>query len=58
MDLGQASRVAQLARLAPKLVEVCVARGSDGLALEQIIRRKMPALWAVQDEMVAPAVNP
>lgn len=58
MDLGQASRVAQLVRLAPKLVEVCVARGSDGPALEPIIRRKLPALWAVQEEMVAPAVNP
>jgi len=58
MDLGQASRVAQLARLAPKLVEVCVAHGPDGLALEPIIRRKLPALWAAQEGMVAPAVKP
>jgi hypothetical protein len=58
MDLGQASRVAQLARLAPALVEVCMAHGPEGPALEPIIRRKMPALWAVQKEMVAPVVNP
>lgn len=58
MDLGQASRVAQLARLAPALVEVCVAHEPDGLALEPFIRRKLPALWAVQEEMVALAVNP
>ena len=58
MDLGQASRVAQLARLAPALVEVCVAHGPDGLALEPIIRRRLPALWTAQEEMVALAVNP
>jgi hypothetical protein len=50
MDPGQASRVAQLARLAPALVEACVAHGPDGLALEPIIRRKLPALWAAQEE--------
>jgi len=53
MDLGQASRVAQLARLAPKLVEVCVARGPHALSLEPFVRRKLPTLWAAQQEMIA-----
>lgn len=55
MDLGQASRVAQLVRLAPALFEICVVRGLDALSLEPVIRRKLPALRAAQEEMISVA---
>ena len=38
MDRGQASRIAQLAHLAPHLVEACMAGEKNGLALEHLIR--------------------
>lgn len=53
MDLGQASRVAQLVRLAPDVVEACIASQGCGLALEPLVRNKVPALWQAQREMAA-----
>ncbi len=53
MDLGQASRVAQLVRLAPDVVEACMASQEGGLALEPLVRNKLPALWQAQRNMVA-----
>jgi hypothetical protein len=55
MDLGQAGRVAQLARLAPKLIEVCVTRRPDALHREPIVSRRLPAHWAAQQELIAVA---
>ena len=48
IDLGQVSRVAQLARLAPDLVEGCMASHTGGPTLEPLVRGKLPALWQAQ----------
>lgn len=48
IDRGQASRIAQLTRLAPSIVEACVASKKTGLALEHLIRRAIPADWDAQ----------
>ena len=43
MDRGQASRIAQLARLAPAIVEACVTEPASGLTLENVLRRGVAA---------------
>lgn len=48
MDLGQVSKIARLTQLAPDIIEDCLARTDNGLALEHLMRRKMPADWAAQ----------
>ncbi len=48
IDRGQASRIAQLTRLAPDIVEACVADEEKGLALEHLIRRGFPKDWETQ----------
>ena len=48
IDLGQASRIARLAQLAPDIVEACVAGEENGLALEHLVRRAFPADWGEQ----------
>ena len=45
MDLGQASRVVQLTRLAPEIVEACLAGKDDGWTLERVMRRSIPLRW-------------
>ena len=48
LDLGQASRIARLAQLAPDIVEACVTGPDTGLALEHLSRRGIAATWAEQ----------
>ena len=48
IDRGQASRIAQLTRLAPDIVEACVTNGNTGLALEHLIRSGITAMWVEQ----------
>ena len=48
IDRGQASRIAQLTRLAPDIVETCVAGSETGLTLEHLIRRGLPVCWEDQ----------
>ncbi len=48
IDRGQASRIAQLTRLAPDIVEACVANENTGLALEHLIRRGITTTWVEQ----------
>ena len=48
MDRGQASRIAQLARLAPAIVEACVNEPDNGLTLENVLRRGVVAGWGEQ----------
>ena len=48
MDLGQASRIARLARLAPEIVEVCLASGENRHTLENLSRRGFPVGWEEQ----------
>ena len=48
MDRGQVSKMVQLARLAPDLIEVCLSGGAPGLSLERLIRRSIPISWEDQ----------
>ncbi len=48
MDRGQVSKMVQLARLAPDLIEVCLNGGAPGLSLERLIRRSIPISWEDQ----------
>ena len=48
LDRGQASRIAQLARLAPAIVEACVNEPANGLTLENVLRRGVEAGWGEQ----------
>ena len=48
MDLGQASKIARLSQLAPDIIEDCLARTDNGLALEHLMRRKLPGDWGAQ----------
>lgn len=50
LDLGQASRIARLAQLAPDIVEACVAGEENGLVLELLIRRALPVDWGAQQQ--------
>lgn len=52
IDRGQASRIAQLTRLAPDIVEACVAGENTGLALEHLIRRGINATWVDQRDQL------
>ena len=45
LDRGQASRIAQLAQLAPDIVEACLADKANGLALEHLIRGGLARFW-------------
>ena len=45
MDLGQASKIARLTQLAPDIVEACVAKTDNGLALEHLMRKRLPGDW-------------
>ena len=51
IDRGHASRIAQLTRLAPDIVEACVVEKAVGLVLERLIRRALPLDWAAQREI-------
>ncbi|MFZ4703486.1 MAG: hypothetical protein ACOYMG_25875, partial [Candidatus Methylumidiphilus sp.] len=48
IDLGQASRTAQLARLAPGIVESCLSDGRAGPKLEQLGRVCLAGSWVDQ----------
>jgi hypothetical protein len=49
MDLGQVSRIARLTRLAPWVVETCLAGEAEGLTLEVLHRQRMPAGWGIAE---------
>ena len=51
IDRGHASRIAQLTRLAPDIVEACVVEKAVRLVLERLIRRALPLDWAAQREI-------
>ena len=48
IDRGQASRIAQLARLAPGVAEACIDGDGNGLALEHLIRGGIATDWDKQ----------
>ena len=53
IDRGQASRITQLTRLAPDIVEACVTNANTGLALEHLIRRGITANWGEQRKLIS-----
>lgn len=48
LDLGQVSRIVRLAYLAPNLIEIGLAKKSNGPALESLARRQLPTDWSEQ----------
>jgi hypothetical protein len=48
MDLGQFSKIARLAQLAPDIVDGCIAEDGSGLALEHVMRGKFAIDWTEQ----------
>jgi len=48
VDLGRASKIARLSQLAPDIIEDCLARTSNGLVLEPLMRRRFPGDWGAQ----------
>lgn len=54
IDLGQASKIARLAQLAPDIVDACLAEG-NGLVLEDLIRGKFALDWTAQRSQWVPA---
>lgn len=54
MDLGQVSKIARMAFLAPAIVNACLTENC-GIALEQLVRRGMPLDWrAQQSKLIGP----
>lgn len=52
IDLGQASRIAKLVRLAPKIVQNCLTGHCGGPKLEQLARVCLTGSWADQAPMM------
>lgn len=52
IDLSQASRTAQLTRLAPQIVESCLFDGRGGPKLEQLARVCLVRTWADQTSFI------
>lgn len=48
IDLGQASRTAQLTRLAPEIIEACVSDRFDAPSLDKLARVCSTGTWAEQ----------
>ncbi|MBV2207924.1 MAG: LacI family transcriptional regulator [Pseudomonas sp.] len=48
IDRGQASKIAQLARVAPDIVDACATGHAKGLTLQRLTRSPVPAVWDTQ----------
>lgn len=48
IDRGQASKIAQLARVAPDIVEAYATGLAKGITLQRLTRSPLPAAWDVQ----------
>ena len=53
IDLGRTSRIAQLARLAPEIVQTCLASDRGGPKMEQLIRACLSGSWDDQTAILA-----
>lgn len=51
VDLGQVSRVGQLARLAPEIIEACLSEGRGGPKLEKLVRVCLASTWTDQKSL-------
>ena len=57
LDLGRASRIAQLAQLDPSIVDACVTGTAPSVTLESVCRRAIPARWDEQRERLACVIS-
>lgn len=48
MDLGQVSKIARLALLAPDIIERCLGGPTSGATLQRARSRSLPSLWTEQ----------
>lgn len=48
IDRGQASKIAQLARIAPDIVDACATGKARGITLQRLTRSPVPVTWDVQ----------
>ena len=48
IDRGQASKIAQLAKIAPDIVDDCATGSARGITLQRLIRSPVPAVWGTQ----------
>jgi hypothetical protein len=48
IDRGQASKIAQLARVAPDIVDACATGQAKGLTLQRLTRSPVPTVWDAQ----------
>lgn len=48
IDRGQASKIAQLARVAPDIVDACATGQANGITLQRLTRSPVPAAWDAQ----------
>lgn len=48
IDRGQASKIVQLARLAPDIVIACTSGQPSGITLQRLTRNPVPAMWDTQ----------
>lgn len=56
IDRAQASKIAQLARIAPAIVDACATGQAPGLTLQRLIRGAVPATWDAQRAQYGPGV--
>lgn len=54
IDRGQASKIAQLARVAPDIVDACVTGQAKGITLQRLIRKPVPGAWDAQRALFGP----
>ena len=53
-DRGHASKIVQLTRVAPDIIDACTAGRARGLTLERLIRRVIPCAWNEQRKQILP----
>lgn len=56
IDRAQASKIAQLARIAPAIVDACATGQAPGLTLQRLIRGAVPPAWDAQRAQYAPGM--
>ncbi|MBP9907729.1 MAG: LacI family transcriptional regulator [Rhodoferax sp.] len=53
IDLGQASRTAQLTRLAPEVIQSCLSASSSTPKLDVLVRACLTSMWADQSTQIS-----
>jgi len=53
LDLGRTSRMTQLTRLSPDIIQACLAGDCDGTTLQHLVRVTSFALWSDQSHRLS-----